>query len=824
MMSITWLSLRLRAEARTRWRTWLGLGLIVGLLGGAVLTAAAGARRTDTAYSRLERSTNAADVLISTEGTGLNGYDAALGRLPQVAEVAKIATPALALIGPKGAPDTNVYALLSVDGRFGISISRPKVVAGRLPLPTDAANAALVDLNLARRFHLHPGSRLATFLAPVDAQGSPELGKATRFVLAVTGIGVFDDQIVPSQPSSSHPGLLLGPAFFRAYGARFDQGDGAFLRIRPVHGASGRRAEVASLRKEARDLTKKYPATQGQAFFGDLAQQRAAVERAIRPEALALYLFAALLGLLGLVMVGQLLGRQVDLDASDHPVLRALGADRRQLFALSMLRAGVMAVVGACLAVVVAVAASPLMPIGPARLAEPSPGIEANLAVLFVGMGCVVALALLAAAPAAWRAAGGGTKVRGAIEPTGAGAPLRAVRSLAAVRLPLSAIIGARMALEPGRGAKAVPVRSALLGTTVALAATMAALTFGTSLGRLVDTPERYGQTWNLEFDASIGSFPVSDAAPLASAAWPGAPYSAGEYGEAVIDGHLVAAIGLDRRRGDVFPTLLAGHAPANSREIALGAQTLRELRRQVGETVTVRIAGAARTMRVVGEAVFPRFGAGPNTATDLGQGAVTVASLFGTPSPAGNGHGYNFLLLRLPPGANGERAGAAMLRIARAKGCPTTLCQVSSEQLPDDIANDARVRDTPLFLALTLALMGVATLAHVLVTSIRRRRRDLAVLKTLGFVRGQVSATVAFQSSALAVVAMLIGIPLGLAAGNWTWALFAGSVGVASDSALALPAVVLAIPATLIVANLVAAGPGWVAGRVRPAAVLRSE
>jgi hypothetical protein len=105
MMSITWLSLRLRAEARTLWRTWLGLGLIVGLLGGAVLTAVAGARRTDTAYSRLERSTNAADVLISTEGTGLNGYDAALGRLPQVAEVAKIATPALSLIGPKGAPD-----------------------------------------------------------------------------------------------------------------------------------------------------------------------------------------------------------------------------------------------------------------------------------------------------------------------------------------------------------------------------------------------------------------------------------------------------------------------------------------------------------------------------------------------------------------------------------------------------------------------------------------------------------------------------------------------------------------------------------------------
>ena len=50
--------LRLAAhKLRTRWRGWAFLLLLVGLAGGAVLTAAAGALRTDSAYPRfLENS------------------------------------------------------------------------------------------------------------------------------------------------------------------------------------------------------------------------------------------------------------------------------------------------------------------------------------------------------------------------------------------------------------------------------------------------------------------------------------------------------------------------------------------------------------------------------------------------------------------------------------------------------------------------------------------------------------------------------------------------------------------------------------------------
>ena len=81
-MATVWL--RLRADVRLRWRALAALALLLGIIGGVVLTAAAGARRTDTAYPRLLSWANAAQVDVLAAGTGLTGYYAALGRLPQV--------------------------------------------------------------------------------------------------------------------------------------------------------------------------------------------------------------------------------------------------------------------------------------------------------------------------------------------------------------------------------------------------------------------------------------------------------------------------------------------------------------------------------------------------------------------------------------------------------------------------------------------------------------------------------------------------------------------------------------------------------------------
>jgi hypothetical protein len=53
-MAPVWFALR--AGTRRRWQALVSLALLLGLAGGVVLTAAAGARRTDTAYPRPPRT------------------------------------------------------------------------------------------------------------------------------------------------------------------------------------------------------------------------------------------------------------------------------------------------------------------------------------------------------------------------------------------------------------------------------------------------------------------------------------------------------------------------------------------------------------------------------------------------------------------------------------------------------------------------------------------------------------------------------------------------------------------------------------------------
>src|SRR5438045_9358322 len=85
-MGSMWLALR--ADLRVRWRAMAGLALLLGLIGGVVLGAAAGARRTDTAYPRLLQWASAAQVDIVPNGDKLpTAYFTALGPLPQVASM-----------------------------------------------------------------------------------------------------------------------------------------------------------------------------------------------------------------------------------------------------------------------------------------------------------------------------------------------------------------------------------------------------------------------------------------------------------------------------------------------------------------------------------------------------------------------------------------------------------------------------------------------------------------------------------------------------------------------------------------------------------------
>jgi ABC-type lipoprotein release transport system permease subunit len=815
--------LSLRADVRLRWRVWLALAVLLGLVGGIALMAAAGARRTDTAYPRFLRRSHAADLLVTPALSGFHGYFRAVGRLPQVAASASAAFLQMSLPGPGASPFSDMVAEASPAGGEGVAIDRVKVLAGRLFNQADP-HAVMISQQLADRAHLRPGGILRLIGYPQQG-GNPGIGHTVRLAFRVSAIVVFDDQIVPATKELAEPRVLLSPAFGRSRLAMsFNPAGGAgYVVLRPG-------ADAAAFARRVAALAARYRV--GSVEVVHLDTEYAAAERAIRPEAAALAIFAALAGLIALAIIAQLLSRQLVLDSAEFPVLRALGMDRSRLAALCLVRVAIVTTAGAVIGVGVAIAASPVMPVGPARFAEPSPGVEVNVAILGVGFLLIAAAPLLVVAPAALRAA---TRARGALGLAEPAVPARLSRLGRAAGLAGSvpASLGVRMAFEPGRGRTAVPVRSALVGTTVAVAAVVAAMVFGASFLRLVGTPHLYGQNWAQQLDLQVGAVPAAAGASVLAGITGLTEYAGGDYGQVSIaapgsrGSTAVPAIGLDQLHGNGFLTLLAGRAPAGPHEIALGPSTLRELGLRVGQRVEVGANGRTSPMRIVGSAIFAAFSVGGGNATDLGSGAAVSASVLSQPSPPGcAGHVtcYNFFLLRYRPGTNLPADAARLEAAVTRAGCPKGLCLVTADQRPSDIQDLTGVRDTPLVLGAVLALLAVGTLTHALLARVHRCRRDLAVLKTLGLLRSQVLRLVSWGAGALAAVALLAGLPLGVLAGRWAWALFAASSGVGGSPDIPVPIVLSVIPVTLLLASTIAAGPGWAAARIRPASVLRNE
>jgi hypothetical protein len=223
--------------------------------------------------------------------------------------------------------------------------------------------------------------------------------------------------------------------------------------------------------------------------------QTAGIQRSIRLESQALWVLSALITLAAVAILGQSLARQTYLDSAELPTLRALGMSRVQLVALGMVRAAIIGVVAACMVVPVAVLLSPLAPIGLARIAEPDPGVAVDALPLLLGVLSVLLFTILGAAVPTWTAAR--TARAGSLE-ADRQRPSTLAGMLGRVWPSPAAAVGVRMALEPGRGRTAVPVRSAIFGATLSLAALTASLLFATSLGHLLATPRLSGYTWDV--------------------------------------------------------------------------------------------------------------------------------------------------------------------------------------------------------------------------------------------------------------------------------------------------------------------------------------
>jgi predicted lysophospholipase L1 biosynthesis ABC-type transport system permease subunit len=176
--------------------------------------------------------------------------------------------------------------------------------------------------------------------------------------------------------------------------------------------------------------------------------------------------------------------------------------------------------------------------------------------------------------------------------------------------------------------------------------------------------------------------------------------------------------------------------------------------------------------------------------------------------------------LVRFAPGISRDAGLAAVANDI--KGLPNPF--VAAAERPANVVSLASIAGLPVALSGLLALIAAGTLAHTLASSTRRRRRDLAIFKTLGFTRRQVWQAVAWQATTITAIALLIGLPTGVAGGRWAWRYLATQLGVLPEPAVPLTAILIAIPGALVVANLIAAAPARAAGRTQPATVLRTE
>jgi hypothetical protein len=825
-----------RATAQRSWRTVLTVALIGGLLGAVALGAVAGARRTGSAYGRYLAATKASDAFVNVPGK-LPGAPATqpiklIEALPGItASDAYVGLNANPVVAGRIRDSFLTNSLtVSVDGAY-FTRDRMTVLAGRLPW-LHATREIALSPGIAHLFGVGVGG-LVTYqfyrLNPVDYQSTP----GQRLTFRVTGI--VDIPPVLVDQSDEQDGGVLPPGAVREVLPYYVF---SWVGVRLDHGTAGIEALQHHLASLATTVQQRYFAKTHQRENGlnfAVAPQdvvRSEVRQAIGPQVVALTVFGAIAALAMLVLAEQALAQLVSRSAQDISVLRALGGSRAQT-ALAACLPGVVAILGATiLAVAGAVALSPLAPVGQVRQFDPARGVQADGLVLGAGSAllAVVLLATLAVM---------GVRATRPVTRQDRERPSAVAHAAAAAGLPAPAVVASRNALEPGSGQQAVPVRATLLGSIAAVTAVIAAAVFGASLTGLVSHPARYGWNWQIliQAEGGYGNFTPGVMNRLVGGQPTVAAWSSFGFSQLTIDDRVVPVLGLQQDRGSLEPPTSSGQPLTDNGQIELGAVTLRQLGKKVGDTVLVGRRPYRRPLTISGVVTLPSFGVAISQHVSLGQGAMLSEQALlaaqglhsvGAQSAADSSQAApSAVAIDLVPGTSAAQRAALVHRITSANpdGTPGGTYQLTLHHArAASIVNATQMGGQPLALALGLAAAALLSLALTVLTSVRRRRRELALLKTLGMTRRQLRSIVAWQTTLTLVIALVVGVPLGVAAGRWAWHGFAGSLGVAPVTVVPVLLLAAGCAAVLLAGNLLTSFPAAVAARTPAAGTLRTE
>jgi len=761
------------------------LGLLAGVSVGLACAGIAGARRTERAVPDYARAAHVPDAAVLANDPDYDeATQEAVARLPEVAaDHPFLVAFALVVTEPAGLEGPLLPTTPSgMEQMIGV------LQEGRLPDP-GRADEIVVNEVIREEFGLSIGATMTVAQDPADAAGAP-----SEFV--PKGSQPFEQQLRVvgiSDSPDAEPNLTPSSGFYEKYRPDLIGPVNQFIDLKRGN------ADFVGFRAGVQDVV-------GHPVNVQNVRQLFGLEKLIdvsKVERNGLVLFAMAVTLGAGALVGQALVRAVTAGASDLATWRAIGADRRIVVPALVAPTLVTAAVGATTAIVVAIALSPRFPIAVSRHYDLGVGFHADWPVLVVGV-AVLALTVLAAA---WLTAEVRMRHRWSAEPRAS----TTVRLATAAGLSPPLLIGSRLAVEPGRGRRAVPVRSALVGATVGVLGVVACLTFRAGLSDAVADPARSGVVWDFVV-AGEGTLPETERSLLVGDDAVSASLEALWERAVQINGKPTPTFGTKVLKGDMDLVVIAGRAPSGRDEIALAPATMRDLGVHIGDGVRVG-DGPGRRMRVVGSALLPS-----SSHTDYDESAwMPLDTLQAAVASVGES-GEDYLLLRFRPDAD---IVAAQKRIAAGAGSDRF---VEPADLPTSVVSLGQLRSLPFVLAIFFALLAVATVAHALVTTVRRRRHDLAVLRSIGFTKRDTRLTIAWQATLTALVGLVLGVPLGIITGRLIWKQLAESFPVAYVPPLELFGLLLVVPAAIIVANLVAAGPAYAATRIRAGGVLRAE
>lgn len=796
------------AHVRRRLAVIILLGLLAGIAGAATLTAVAGARRAASSYTRYTEATDAPHVVVSTF-TAADRWKpsdqllAPLAELPGVTEWTRLAT---ILMRPEGsdAYSFDTFNFGATDTTFAADIRRFQLVEGRrfddtrddeVVLSTRYAEEVGVGVGDEVTFEAWTQDYVDALFAGESLPSIEPTGPSPR----VTVVGITRE-FQPLLPFVDDPLIAYFPA---AFTHRWEDEVGIALPVglallesgpgRAAEFESAALAEAGSIDPRLVDgLMVEVPSSIG-----------AGVQTSIDAQVTALVAFALIAGVAGTFVTYAALRRQLTFASDDQSVLRVLGMTRLQRIVGVMIIGAPIALAAATISVAGASLASGLLPIGTPGDLEPHTGVRLDVPALAIGaVGIVLVLLALVAAT-------GFSLTRPRAEPSRTASPglATSIASWFGLWPPVS--LGVGMALGPGRGGRSLPVRTTIAGCVIGLAGATAALAFAASLDQLVSTPRLYGwapdagieggtdqQEWNrvlgdLEADPDIDELT-----------------SYTQLGYLSVNDEPVFALLYEPTRGDTLNVIVSGRAPQAHDELVMGSAVADELDVAVGDTVSVALAdGANRPYELVGIAAHPPI---------IGTYREHVALLADTPEEFATTDDAPTLgaVISFHQGADVDAALDAL----RAQD----LAVYDQPGRPRAVASLDEIIVFPRVLAFLLTLLAATSLLYALSTGLRRRGRELAVLRALGFSSAQLRLVSVSQALAPIVIGIAVGVPIGFVAGRLAWTVLTGRLGVVVDHAL--PGVEALWVAGAIVAVVVAsAAVNRRTIRTRPATLLRA-